>query len=80
MALTKLKVVILMVGMVVGSMMGLDITSSVASASSIDQQIEGIGTKKENHGDTETRRRRENGKTRKWEGENKHFRFLIFDF
>ena len=42
--LTKLKVVILMIGMIVGLRMGLDIASAVGSASSINPQTEGIAT------------------------------------
>ena len=43
--LTKLKVVVLMASMIMGSSMGMDITSAVGSASSIDPQTEGIANK-----------------------------------
>ena len=45
MGLIKLKAVILMVGMIVGSRLGMDITSAVGSASSINPQTEGIANK-----------------------------------
>ena len=43
--LTKLKVVILMIGMILGSRMGLGIVSVVGSASSINPQAGGIASK-----------------------------------